>query len=65
MIWPQRQPTLHKGRIHFAVVRPFPPKLYTEAVREIMLKTRPLPIATAAACLAAGFAVRGGGRPGQ
>ena len=64
MIWPQRQPTLHEGRIHHAVVRPLQPKLYTEAVREIMLKKRLVTIANEAASMAACFDVPGERRPG-
>ena len=67
MIWPQRQPTLHNGRIHHghASARPLQLKLYTEAAREIMLKTSLVMIANVAAPSTARFAVSGGTRPGR
>jgi len=67
MIWPQRQPTLHDGRIRRGQTpaRPLQPKLYTEAVREIMSKTRSVLIASAAVDFAAGTGARNGLRPGQ
>jgi len=46
------------------VVRPLQPKLYTEAVREIMLKKRLVTIANEAASMAACFDVPGERRPG-
>ena len=45
------------------MVRPLQPKLYTEAVREIMLKKRLDMIANEAASLAACFAMPGERRP--